>query len=50
VRDVETEHGLASDAPATERAGKRYAKPETTAPDLDSTINQARPRFSPKAK
>ena len=30
-RDVETEHGEASEAPATERAGNRYAKPKTTA-------------------
>src|SRR5260370_28645928 len=36
-RDVETEHGEASEAPATERAGNRYAKPKTTAPHLDST-------------
>ena len=38
-RDVETEHGEASEAPATERAGNRYAKPKTTAPHLDSTRN-----------
>jgi hypothetical protein len=31
-------HGEASEAPATERAGNRYAKPETTAPHLDSTF------------
>ena len=30
-------HGEASEAPATERAGNRYAKPKTTAPHLDST-------------
>ena len=32
-------HGEASEAPATERAGNRYAKPKTTAPHLDSTRN-----------
>jgi hypothetical protein len=37
-RDGETEHGKVSEAPATERAGNRYAKPKTTAPHLDSTI------------
>jgi hypothetical protein len=31
-------HGEASEAPATERAGNRYAKPKTTAPHLDSTL------------
>jgi hypothetical protein len=30
-------HGEASEAPATERTGNRYAKPKTTAPHLDST-------------
>ena len=30
-------HGEASEAPATERAGNRYAEPKTTAPHLDST-------------
>jgi hypothetical protein len=30
-------HGEASEAPANERAGNRYAKPKTTAPHLDST-------------
>src|ERR1700722_20224380 len=44
-RDVETEHGEASEAPATERAGNRYAEPKTTAPHLDST----EPARSPKA-
>ena len=37
-RDVETEHGEASEAPATERAGNRYTKPKTTASHLDSTL------------
>ena len=37
-RDVKTEHGEASEAPATERAGNRYAEPITTASHLDSTI------------
>ena len=36
-RDVATEYGAASEAPPTERAWSRYAKPETTAPHLDST-------------
>ena len=36
-RDVKTEHGEASEAPATERAGNRYAEPITTASHLDST-------------
>ena len=30
-------HGEASEAPATERAGNRYAEPKTTASHLDST-------------
>jgi hypothetical protein len=30
-------HGEASEAPAAERAGNRYAKPNTTASHLDST-------------
>src|SRR5271166_6264238 len=30
-------YGEASEAPATERAGNRYAEPKTTAPHLDST-------------
>ena len=34
---METEHGEASEAPATERAGNRYAEPITTASHLDST-------------
>jgi len=37
-RDVKTEHGEASEAPATERAGNRYAEPKITAPPLDSTV------------
>ena len=31
-------HGEASEAPATERAGNRYAEPITTASHLDSTF------------
>jgi hypothetical protein len=31
-------HGEASETPATERAGTRYAKPNVTAPHLDSTL------------
>ena len=31
-------HGEASEAPATERAGNRYAEPITTASHLDSTL------------
>ena len=38
---METEHGEASEAPATERAGHRYAEPKTTAPHLDSTTLDA---------
>src|SRR5262249_52151708 len=37
-RDVETEQGAASVAPADERAGSRSATPTTTAPHLDSTV------------
>jgi hypothetical protein len=33
-------HGEASEAPANERAGNRYAEPKTTAPHLDSTTTQ----------
>ncbi len=40
---METEHGEASEAPATERAGNRYAEPKTTAPHLDSTISGVSP-------
>jgi hypothetical protein len=36
-------HGEASEAPATERAGHRYAEPKTTAPHLDSTLQPIMP-------
>ena len=36
-RDVETEQGPASEAPADERAGKRIGRTYPTAPHLDST-------------
>ena len=34
-------HGEASETPATERAGTRYAEPNATAPHLDSTWKRA---------
>jgi hypothetical protein len=50
-RDVKTEHGEASEAPATERAGNRYAEPITTASHLDSTfgfwVDGRSPKLSP---
>jgi hypothetical protein len=39
-RDVKTDRGEASEAPATERAGNRYAEPIDTASHLDSTRGQ----------
>ena len=40
-RDLETEHGRASEAPAHERAGQRIGTTYTTAPGLDSTRKNA---------
>jgi len=48
-RGVETERGEASEAPATERAGHRYAEPKTTAPHPDSTLEELYSRIPPEA-
>jgi len=41
-RDVETEHGEASEAPADERVGQRIGPTYTTAPHLDSTPSRSK--------
>src|SRR6516162_11452362 len=40
-------HGRASEAPPDERGGNRYVRPTTTAPHLDSTLEQRFGRAKP---
>jgi len=44
-REVETEHGGASEAPANERTGKPIGSTYPTAPLLDSTLTSFRFHF-----